>query len=179
MGQLGTCFRRLIATMATNHSPEQPFWFSKLDVKDGFWRMVVSTTDAWNFCYVLPSADGKNVPLDKTELVVPDAVQMGWCESPPFFCTASETARDIIQELLNNQVQLPKHKYEHMLVPKALNPTAPAIPVTILEVFVDDFIAGTNQLKENHLKHLSQCMLHGVHSIFPPSEITQHGERGG
>ena len=53
MGQLGTCFRRLIATMAANYSPEQPFRFSKLDVKDGFWRMVVSTTNVWNFCYVL------------------------------------------------------------------------------------------------------------------------------
>ena len=44
MGQLGSCFRRLIATMATNYSEEHPFRFAKLDVKDGFWRMVVSTT---------------------------------------------------------------------------------------------------------------------------------------
>ena len=64
-----------------------------------------------------------------------------------------------------------------MLVPKALTSTAPDTPVTILEVFVDNFITGTNQLEEKHLKHLSRCMLHGVHSIFPPSEITQHGGR--
>ena len=131
MGQLGTCFRRLIATMANNYSPEYPFKFSKLDVKDGFWCMVVLTTDAWNFCYLLPTADSKSVPLEETELVVPDALQMGWCESPPFFCTASETARDIIQELLDNNVELPTHKYEDKLLPAELKSKAPANPVTI------------------------------------------------
>ena len=175
MGQLGTCFRRLIATMATNCDQNFPFRFSKLDVKDGFWRMVVSPSAAWNFCYVLPTANGKTVPLEDTELVVPDALQMGWCESPPFFCTASETARDVIQELLNNNTQLPQHKYEHMLLPNTLPPTVPLKPATVLEVFVDDFIAGTNQLEESHLQQLSRCMLHGVHAIFPPSEVTQHG----
>ena len=62
-----------------------------------------------------------------------------------------------------------------MLIPKTFPPTVPKNPATVLEVFVDDFIAGTNQLEESHLQKLSRCMLHGVHAIFPPSEITQHG----
>ena len=43
-----------------------------------------------------------------------------------------------------------------------------------MEVFDDDFIAMTNNLTTAHLRRLSRCMLHGVHSIFPPPEVTNH-----
>ena len=47
--------QHLIAKIANNHNTSRPFYFAKLDIKDGFWRMGVSTTDAWNFCDVCPS----------------------------------------------------------------------------------------------------------------------------
>ena len=175
MGQLGSCFRRLVATMAHNCDHEHPFYFSKLDIKDGFWRMVVANDQAWNFTYVLPSADGRDVDLPETELVVPDALQMGWCESPPFFCSASETARDVIQVLIDRQEALPFHKFEGKLMPTNLTETRPSRPISQLEVFVDDFIAATNKATRENFLHMSRCMLHGVHSIFPPSEVTLHG----
>ena len=87
--------------MAQHCDVAKLFYFSKLDVKDGFWQMVVEKDSAWNFAYVLPSEDGTVPALQDIELVVPDALQMGWCESPPFFCTASETARDVIQDLID------------------------------------------------------------------------------
>ena len=71
--------------------------------------MVVSTEDAWNFCYIIPNED-PDASLDDTRIVVPNALQMGWCESPPFFCTASETARDVIASLLDTD--LPPHIFE-------------------------------------------------------------------
>ena len=64
--------------------------FSKLDIADGFWRKVCKDGQEWNFAYVLPAHPGGPV-----EIVVPSALQMGWAESPGFFCAASETARDI------------------------------------------------------------------------------------
>jgi len=73
--------------------------FSKLDIKDGFWRMAVNDENTWNFCYVLPS-DDPNIDIDDIKIVVPNCLQMGWCESPPFFCAASETACDVIESLL-------------------------------------------------------------------------------
>ena len=175
MGQLRSCFRHLVATMANNYSSQHPFRFANLDVKDRVWCMVVSPANAWNFCYVLPSVNGKRTPLEDSKLIVPDALQMGWCESPPFFCTVSETARDAIQNLLKQEDHLPLHKFESKMIPESLTETKPHHPFTILEVFVDDFIAGTNQPEKSHLQTLSQCMLHGVHSIFPPSEVTNHG----
>ena len=110
MVQLGQALKRLIAIMAANRSKGTPFRFAKLDIKDGFWRMAVGNEDAWNFCYVLPS-ENDNIDIDEIESVVPNALQMGWCESPPFFCTASETARDTIQALLEMD-SLPEHILE-------------------------------------------------------------------
>ena len=61
----------------------------KLDIKDGFWKMVCYQGQEWNFAYVFP-----NHPVKPTEIVVPSDLQMGWVLSPPFFCAESETARD-------------------------------------------------------------------------------------
>jgi hypothetical protein len=72
--------------LADNYDPAKPFKFAKLDLKDGFWTLATNNADAWNFCYVLPQFE----PVENVEdtlLVVPNCLQMGWCESPPFlFC---------------------------------------------------------------------------------------------
>ena len=62
MAQLGKCLQRIVALLADNYNPKEPFMFTKLDIKDGFWRMKVSDRDAWNFCYVLPTL--KNLTND-------------------------------------------------------------------------------------------------------------------
>ena len=63
---------------------------AKWDIKDGFWRLDCKEEDEWNFCYVLPQK-----PDAPIKLVVPTLLQMGWIESPPYFCTVSETGRDV------------------------------------------------------------------------------------
>jgi len=35
--------------------------FSKIDLSDGFWHMVVPEEDAWNFAYVLPDPPGSPI----------------------------------------------------------------------------------------------------------------------
>ena len=60
------------------------FYFTKLDIKDGFWHLVVSNEDAWNFTYVLPSNE-PNGNLNNIEIVVPNSLQiMHACQSIPF-----------------------------------------------------------------------------------------------
>jgi hypothetical protein len=44
----------------------------------------------------------------------------------------------------------------------------------MFEVFVDDFVGATNNLTASHLQHTSKAMIHGIHSVFPPPEITTH-----
>ena len=107
---LGQCVQQLIATLAENYDKNTPLKFAKLDIKDGFWRLLVSDTDAWNLCYVLPQVH-KVKNIEDIEVVLPNCLQMGWCELPPFFCAASETARDVIDTLLH-EVNPTEHPFE-------------------------------------------------------------------
>ena len=167
MAQLGWVIRRIVTTMANNYNTKHPFLFSKCDIKDGFWRLSVNHHDAWNFCYVLPP---KNPGTS-----IPHALQMGWAESPPFFCAATETARDIIQQYYTTFTHIPQHPLESYLYNQQQTAKQPpATHATKIEVYVDDFITCTNNRTPTHLKHLSRAILVGIHSIFPPPKVSGH-----
>ena len=175
MAGLGKALHRIIQTLADNYDITLPFKFAKCDIKDGFWRMIVSEEDSWNFCYTIPPPS-KQTPLDDIEIVVPTSLQMGWCESPPFFCAATETGRDIIEELIKRPNQIPPHPMEHWMIDgtNIKNPKQPKTPINLIEVYVDDFISGTNKLDSTHLQQLSRAVLHGIHCLFPPTNISNH-----
>ena len=175
MAQLGSVLKRIIYQMGTNFNPDKPFMYSKVDIKDGFWRLMVNAANAWHFCYVLPPLKGK-VKIEDIEIVVPNALQMGWCESPPLFCTATETARDVVQTLASSHNNLPLHPLESYLLPSnyPLERAEDNNSITLMEVYVDDFIGMTNNPTKPNLEQWSRAMLHGIHSIFPPPSVTQH-----
>ena len=128
--------------MADNFDPDWPFVFAKLDIKDGFWRLDCQEGAEWNFAYVLPQAEGEPV-----RLVVPTSLQMGWIESPPYFCAASETGRDVAAQYAEAPVgSLDNHKFiSHTL--QGLDYEAFTSPTTVeelkymIEVYVDDFLS--------------------------------------
>lgn len=71
MGQLGKVVKRIAAMIADHYDLSKTFIFNKLGIKDGFWRMVVSNTDVWNICYVLPSKQNQQINLDDIMIVIP------------------------------------------------------------------------------------------------------------
>ena len=64
-----------------------------------------------------------------------------------------------------------------MMSPQQTSPK-PSAPdnssTTLVEVFVDDFIGMTNDISDEHLTKVSRAMIHGVHSVFPPPELSGH-----
>jgi hypothetical protein len=64
--------------------------FAKIDLSDGSWRMIVRESDKWNFAFVLPGAAGNPV-----RLIILHALQMGWTESPGYFCATTKTGRSL------------------------------------------------------------------------------------
>ena len=90
--QVGTVMPRIIDALATALISENPIHFSKLDIKDGFWRMVYAFGEECNF-----ACDLLNHLKAPTELVMPSVLQMGWKFSPYFFHVVSETARDVAE----------------------------------------------------------------------------------
>ena len=85
--QLGHALSRIIHTFA-EAEPDAAIFMAKFDIKDGFWRLDCAAGEEWNFAYVMPQPPGKPV-----KLVIPNSLQMGWVESPVYFCVASKTPR--------------------------------------------------------------------------------------
>jgi len=169
MEQMGKVLWRLVATIAGTKNNHTPIVFAKWDIKDGFWRLVVSEEDSWNFCYVLPRVNED----DPIEIVRPICLQMGWSESPPLFCTASETARDIAQEKSETTIPLNPHPLEHFCLPEDFRlPTDERITsdtlAKLLEVYMDDFIGLSQSMSQQELIHFTRAVLHGIHTVFPP-----------
>ena len=46
--------------------------------------------------------------------------------------------------------------------------------INLIEVYVDKFIAMSNDLSFENLQRFSRAMLHGIHAVFPPPAITGH-----
>ena len=95
----------------------------------------------------------------------------------PFFCAATEMARDIIQFYMALTQNIPEHPLEHYLYNKLTcteTLATPANKINTMEVYVDDFIAATNNNTPTNITKFSRVMLHGIHSIFPPPLITHH-----
>ena len=85
-------------------------YFSKMDLSDGFWRLVVKPEASYNFAYVLPQPLGQPI-----KIVVPSALHMGWVESPAYFCSVTECARDLNQYLVDQETLLPHHPVEELM----------------------------------------------------------------
>ena len=109
-------------------------------------------------------------------LVVPTLLRMGWIESPPYFCAASKTARDVAAEYCETGVgTLPTHKFlaatrgdETMKLGE--EGAEENILWYIIEVYVDDFISLVMATSQRHLDHVVNAVMHGIHDVFPPAE---------
>jgi len=82
---------------------------------------------------------------------------MGWVESPPYFCAATETARDIASDYCDTPVgSLPHHKFaKHGRLFYAL------------EVYVDDFMSSVIPTSQKQLEHVATAIMTGIHDVFP------------
>jgi hypothetical protein len=110
-------------------------------------------------------------------IVVPHALQMGWQESPAYFCTATKTDRDVIHWLIQSDLPMPKHPMEQHILPERMaqpsNSTV-ARPWQV-SVYVDDYImAVLSTVGIRFVKPMARATLYGIHSIFPPPIITGH-----
>ena len=160
--------------MADHHNIDYPFMFFKLDIKRWLPETGSEQRRRMDTCYVLPLINGlASYNLDDIILVVPDSLYMGWCESPPFFCTSSETTQDAITTLFNPKQLLPSHPLERRMAPKS-PPIIyiPRTPINLHEVYMYNFVGVINDLTEDNLLKSSQAMLHRIHYIFPSPKIT-------
>jgi len=174
---MGKVLQQLIHSVAQSNPMHGPVIFAKWDIKDGFWRLVVSEQDAWHFCYVLPRINEDDPIL----IMKPTCLQMGWSESPPLFCMALETAQDIIQEYVDSDKGLLQHPLEALCVPcenvRITNGEESHSEILhMMEVYMDDFIGLAQALSQSQLVQFTRAVLHGIHTVFPPPDLEENKE---
>ena len=106
--QFGGTFHRLLYAIRHANPRYGPVRSSKSDVKDGFYRLFLRALDCLRLAVILPKYEGE------PQLVgIPMACTMGWVQSPPTFCTMSETVCDEANRLFRmSPNQAPPHRLE-------------------------------------------------------------------
>jgi len=122
--ELGTALLGIMLFMFDVDCTWEIDW-QKIDLSDGFWRMIVAAGKEYNFVYQLPQRK------DDKELfyVVPSSLQMGWMNSPPYFCTATKSTRTLfvcILALLTCQHGITQpHRHENFCIEPSTSTTCP------------------------------------------------------
>lgn len=97
---------------------------------------------------------------------------MGWIESPPYFCAASETARNVAQQYAETPLDsLPNHKFLPYTNMEQDFTTLPLMSQTqdckyIMEVYMDNYITAAMALSQQHLNHMANATMAGIHDVF-------------
>ncbi len=74
---------------------------------------------------------------------------MGWVESPALFCAVTELARDLAQQFVDTDIQLPPHEIKELMDIEAVPLQGCAeTPTKLLQVYVDDFCYAATQSKD-------------------------------
>ena len=175
LDQLGHSLSRIIHAFTETPS-ESKIFMVKWDIKDGFWRMDCKAGEEYNFAYVLLQEKGKPI-----RLVVPTSLQMGWVESPPYFCAATKTVRDIASTYCDTNVgSLTPHKFIHLVTGEDVDFSA--LPITsvgsasndlhyALEVYMDDFMSIVIPTSQQQLQHVATAITTGIHDVFPANIV--------
>jgi hypothetical protein len=174
--QIGDALSRIVHAFAEADENAKIF-MAKWDIEDGFWCMDCAEGEEWNFAYGLPQEEGK-----PTKLVVTTSLQMGWVESPPYFCAATETSRDVAMDNTKTPMNsLPPHKFVKYTTG---DPEYEALPesqkgnngyVYMLEVYVDNFMSLIIPVSREKIRHVAMAVMTGIHDVFPPDN-TDNGD---
>ena len=139
--------------------------------------MMCEEGEEWNFAYVLPQRAGEPI-----RLIVPTSLQMGWVESPPCFCAASETARDIAMDYVNTELgSLLTHKFTHYTQGNddanllLANTSRPEMALRYsIKVYVDDFMSIVIPTSKAQLDHVANAIMRGIHDVFPADIVNSN-----
>ena len=87
-------------------------------------------------------------------------------------------AWDVIDELLK-QLSIPYHPSENRILDTSQDSTSQQLTSTssfinLLELFVDDFIGMPYKISQEHLHHFFPAIIIGIHTTFPPPEVSGH-----
>jgi hypothetical protein len=102
---------------------------------------------------------------------------MGWIESPPYFCAASETGRDVAVQYMETPVgSLHDNKFLSWMMDSEEVRALPSSSPTgigfsyVVEVYMDDFLGLAIPATRDQLQHAANAIVHGIHDVFPAND---------
>ena len=121
--QFGPALRRVLWYIAWANPKYGPVKMSKIDVSDGFYRLRLRVNAIAALGLLLPIVE------DEPWVAFPLVLPMGWTESPPAFCVATETVTDLANWSLQRHEVFPKHRLEDIANTLPEDYEVPASPV--------------------------------------------------
>ena len=109
--QFGGALARVLRLVRHANPKFGPVRAAKHDLKDGFYRLFLRALDCLRMAVLLPKYPGEPQLIG-----IPMACTMGWVQSPPTFCTMSETVCDLANERFTRS---PNRAEPHRLEPEA------------------------------------------------------------
>jgi len=88
--QFGKALQQVLHKIQHVNPTLGPVYLSKINIADGFYRIWLKASDVPKLGVLLSSREGEEA-LAGLPLTLP----MGWKESPPWFCAATETIADL------------------------------------------------------------------------------------
>mmetsp|Transcript_905 Transcript_905/g.1359 ORF Transcript_905/g.1359 Transcript_905/m.1359 type:complete len:413 (+) Transcript_905:2296-3534(+) len=86
--QFGKALPRILQRIAYAHPRYGPVHMIKVDISDGYYRIPITPSGALNLAVALPS------PRRRPLLAIPTVLPVGWRDSAPYFCMATESVAD-------------------------------------------------------------------------------------
>ncbi len=166
--QIGNTLPRILQRLAYANPSFSPPQLMRFDLSDGYDRVHLAPEAALELAVVLPG------PHRKPLIGIPLSLPMGWALSPPYFCAFMETAADLANESILQQLTF-VHPLEETsqrpdipvprdsaFLPTYVHPPGPCSPVLLnyVDIYIDDFIAIAQQPTLRHTLH------HTINSIL-------------
>jgi hypothetical protein len=185
--QFGACLERVLREILLADPKYGPVYLNKTDLSDGFYREFLNIDDIPKLGVIYPSRPGQSEPLIAFPLVLP----MGWAESPPYFCAATETVADLANTRLQDNHHVPaEHHLDDLAatVPVEVPPSCRACsasavelpikrdpcleqaspePLQYVDIFVDDFVSAA---QKPFLRRVRRVLLHAIDDVFRPND---------
>ena len=175
--QFGRALDRILAQLLHADPSHGPVHLIKVDLSDGFYRVLVRAQDIVKLGVAIPS-----LPGEEHLIAFPLALPMGWTESPPYFCMITESITDDANADLQRGVLPLPHRLDTVAdtpiaTPQSCrlpdleierNPLLPGNrPLRAFDVFVDDFI-GLAQGTPPQLRDTRRILFQAIDKVLRP-----------
>ena len=168
--QFGKALPRILQRIAYANPRFGPVHLIKVDLSDGYYRIPITPSGALNLAVTLPSS--RRAPL----LAIPTVLTMGWIDSAPYFCMATESIADFtnlqpasecpsrphFQEPLANAAD--DFQTNVLIRPRVPLSSVNPHPLSYTDVYMDDYtaLAQTRPIAIN----LRRRLMYNINDIF-------------